>query len=393
MSADQHKPSSPLGLKKAVIFALVPVLFLLLAGYFAHGVYRSWKMYDFLKSRKSGWEGKPFQYDPILGFAPVKPGSAVHISNGETVLVKFDGRGFRVPADQPADAALKRPLVLSLGCSYTFGDGVAAEKTFTWLVAKELDGTALNAGVPAYGLVQMLALAQRLIPQYQPDYLLVQYSSWLLDRSLIPFAISYTGLTPAPYFTKGADNMVRPAPPPFRAKVFDLPLERYQGSPKSALDFARFFREVGCPLLAHDDLNLLWLQIKYRAGQVPRPLNHGERFNLIRPVYENIERLCAQNGAKMVVVILHDPLSEGLKMESWPELASLRNFIIVDSEPALLRPLEKVSLKSYYQRYGRTGGSPPKLLDPHPNELAHEIIAAAVLEALGKPGRGQDSGR
>jgi hypothetical protein len=73
--------------------------------------------------------------------------------------------------------------VLALGCSFTYGAATNAENTYPYLVGQRLAGTTRNAGVSSYGLSQMMILAKRLVPAYKPDYLLVQYSPWLVDRS------------------------------------------------------------------------------------------------------------------------------------------------------------------------------------------------------------------
>jgi len=52
--------------------------------------------------------------------------------------------------------------------------------------------------------------------------------------------------------------------------------------------------------------------------------------------------------------------------------------------PALLKPLPDKKVSAYYQTYGHLEGSPAKVVDNHPNELANRVIAEEILKALGK---------
>src|SRR5688572_21914200 len=141
---------------------------------------RSWAAWSFLKSDHLGFRGRVHQADAELGFAAVPAADGFHVFPiGPPIPMRYDEDGFRVPAGTPAGQPRRRPLVMALGCSFTYGDGCRAEDVYVHRVAQELGGTALNAGKCAYGLSQMLLLARKLIPAYQPDYVLVQFSTWL----------------------------------------------------------------------------------------------------------------------------------------------------------------------------------------------------------------------
>ena len=114
--------------------------------------------------------------------------------------MRFDKNGFRVPVGDTPTESHGSPLVLTLGCSFTYGDAVYARDTYPYLVGQSLKGTTKNAGCCSCGLSQMLILAGKLIPSHKPDYLIVQYSPWLISRSLSPFSPTYGGKSPAPYF-------------------------------------------------------------------------------------------------------------------------------------------------------------------------------------------------
>jgi hypothetical protein len=373
--------AQPLSRPKKLIFSALPVLILLFLLYFGSVVLRTNTFYQYLKTNQRGWKGKPFAYEPQLGFAPVPGYSGAEIvTAAPDVPLKFDQNGFRAPLDEKAPPTLSRPLLLTLGCSFSHGSGVPAEKTYPYLAAKQLNGSSINAAAPAYGAAQMLVLARRLIPKYKPDYVLVQFSSWLVDRSMTPFAASYNGKAPAPYFVDGPGGSVVLHGPVFAAKIFDLPAPQYRYSDRGLTDYLSFLIRVGLPLYVHDDYHLLVYHVKLKAGWLPPPTKLREK--IVKALYGEIDQLCAANGSKMVIVVLHEPmlseptLSEVLRISSFP------NALIIDTAPALLGRLPQKTSQAYYVAYTRYMDWPPVILDFHPNQAAHQIIADEIVKAI-----------
>jgi len=161
--------------------------------------------------------------------------------------MRYDKDGFRIPVEGNTTLSNPHPLVLTLGGSFTYGDATYAEDTYPHLIARYLGGTTRNAGRCGYGISQMMILAKRLVPTHKPDYLIVQYSPWLIDRARNPFAPTHFGKTPTPFFY-GKDEL-EVHPPVFATKNRDIPLDRYRGSPKDAIDFVSFLWNVGVPSL------------------------------------------------------------------------------------------------------------------------------------------------
>ncbi len=365
------------GLKKKIIFSSVAVLAALALVYGGFLFWRAFSAYHYLKSGRPGWQGQVFKADPALGFAPLGRSQAAQIGPGFKTPVKFDAQGFRIAAGEDADRQFRRPLVLALGCSYTFGHGVPAEKTFSYLVAEHWNGSELNAGLPTYGLAQMILLAQKLIPQYRPEYVLVQYSTWLAGRGIWPMGISYPGKLPSPYFTESAGKLVV-QPPLFRPKIFELPISQYRETPASFLDALSFLKNAGLPLLLHDDCHVAVMEAKLLSGTVPKPVPAERRQDVIETVYGRIGELCAQNGSRMVVVILHDPEAD----DPYLKPPTLKGALMVNPDPALRQSLKDQSADSYYRTYALVVGAPPEQTDRHPNELANRIIADQIIRAI-----------
>lgn len=109
------------------------------------------------------------------------------------------GREFAVPAVINAQGlrdhrhtAPPRPLVLALGDSMTFGEGVPVEQTFAALLERSTGARVVNAGVPGYGSPQMLARFEQLSTSLQPDLVLVTLSPlWDRNRCAEPFVYKH----------------------------------------------------------------------------------------------------------------------------------------------------------------------------------------------------------
>jgi hypothetical protein len=340
-------------------------------------VLRSAEAWRFLKAPHLGFRGPVHRADPALGFAAVSGARGMHtFPIGPPFPMQYDEHGFRIPAYESQQRPLRRPLVLALGCSYTYGDGTPAEHTFAWRVAERLGGTSLNAGKCAYGLAQMLLLARELIPRHRPEILLVQHSPWLFGRGVSGFARATFGTVPVPYFADEAGGL-RVAPPVFRARLFDLPVQRYDNPHRGLAGFASFLWHVGLPLFAHDDTRMLLYQARRLAGRVPRRATDAEA--VVGEAYREIHALARGAGALMVVVRLSHPLDS-----SPPALGGLareEDVVVARAQEALNRRVPEASKEAYQRRFAHWRGQPPELVDTHPNADAHAIIADTIVAA------------
>ena len=343
---------------------------------------RTYSAYAFLKSDHLGFRGQVHRADPELGFAAVPLAQGFHVfPEGAPFPMRYDADGFRIPASQPPDAPRRRPLVLALGCSFTYGDGCRAEDVYPHLVAADLGGSALNAGKCAYGLSQMLLLARRLIPQYRPDYVLVQFSTWLPGRGTSGFARATFGRVPVPFLLLHEDGTADVHPPVFGTRVFDLPFHEFDNKRRGAGEFARFFFAAGAPLFVHDDLHMAAYALRRGLGRLPeadqeRAQKNREQLN--RVVYAEIGRLAADSGATMVIVRLSHPLEQ-----HWQRLKELSpGALVVNAQAALDARVPSGQRDDYYRLFGHWRGTPPRLLDNHPNPAAHRLIADEVVRAI-----------
>ena len=367
-----------LSTEKKLLFYCALLLILSIASalvYLGYTVSRTIKLYSYIKSSQRGWQGKVFKSDAELGFAHIPDANGLHVFPvGPPIPMRFDKDGFRVPVGDTPTELNERPLVLTLGCSFTYGDAVYARDTYPYLVGQSLTGTTKNAGCCSCGLSQMLILARKLIPAHKPDYVIAQYSPWLVMRSLDPFAPTYSGKSPTPYFYK--DDGLALHPPVFPTNLGDLSLESYRSTPKSIIDFISFLWDVGLPQFIYDDFNMSRYMFKRAIGLIPKPATNEN--NIVRYVYEEIASLTRENGSRLIILVL------GNSADPVPVPTHLlpSDSIIVDAHATLLEQLSIVNKENYKKAYAHWRGSPPRIVDSHPNEKAHQIIANEILSKI-----------
>lgn len=113
--------------------------------------------------------------DPELGYR-MRPGFAGTLRQDYTSRIEINADGLRA-----GDLGPRRPgttRVLAVGDSYTFGAGVARAEAWPAqlegrLRGRGLDAEVINAGTSGHGTLQYAALVRRLLPVYQPDWVVV----------------------------------------------------------------------------------------------------------------------------------------------------------------------------------------------------------------------------
>jgi lysophospholipase L1-like esterase len=127
-----------------------------------------------------------FQPDAESGYAlrPSFRGQEIAEENEFNVPVAIDGRGLR---EQP-HAAPPAPVVLAVGDSMTFGEGVPAGGTFSAVIEREAGVRVENAGVPGYSSRQMVGRLRHFLPAIRPAVVIMTLSPlWDRTRCAAPF--------------------------------------------------------------------------------------------------------------------------------------------------------------------------------------------------------------
>ena len=352
-----------------------------LLGVYAVDLYgRGSAVYAHLGARaESAWVGERlWEWDAEFGFSPV-PGARVTelVPQSEGVPVRLDARGLRVPEDwQPEPADDARPALLALGCSFTFGTACRAEQTWPAVAGERLGARVLNAGIPAGGLAHMLLRARRILAEEKPTWVVAQYAPWLAPRATSLWARTQTGPVPVPYLVEAEDGGYRVHPPQFQSQRLEPEIQPYRTSERSRGMALRFAWEVALPMLLSEDWHQFRMGVGERMGTLARPAADGPALRAW--AYEELRRMAHEAGAEFCVLVVGedvDPL-ETRFLDELPETP------VVQGTRKLYQRLPAQHFDAYFAAYGHWGGDPPRLVDQHPNPLAHELLGGWVADAL-----------
>ncbi|HOO77103.1 MAG TPA: hypothetical protein PLI51_11965 [bacterium] len=381
--------------RKRWIFAFTASVLILVVtvggagGVYFYSVYRrAYPLYQYLKNGVRGWRGRVHAPDQALGFAPLPSSSGLQtFSEGPPIPTLCDENGCRIPAAASRSAAATHPLLMALGCSFTYGDAVAEEDTYIWKAGEMLGWDTVNAGVCSYGLTQMLLRARTLIPRLKPEVVIVQWSPWLVERAKRALGpIGFLGAAPIPYFYETPGGL-RVHGPVFQSILFDLPFEEFRETAAGTADFISFFFRAGLPLYFHDDLNMFLFNLKKRLGLVPEP--GGDDWEIERAVFGEIAELARANGGQ--AYILNLPWGE--EPQPPPDRFAELGIPIIDAQPRLLEKIPPLPPRGRRAAFGKLytiyRGEPPHCVDKHPNPEAHRLIAEEIVRVLRRgPGPG-----
>lgn len=341
--------------------------------------FQSFKFWRELKGNLPGWIGKVHRADKTLGYAPIPISSgAMVLADGSTIPVFYDSHGFRSDSQEVFESRLSEEsqpnYIMGLGCSFTFGFGVQAKSAFCHRIADKLEMVPLNAGRCSYGLAEMLILARQFIPKLKPKIVLAQYSPWLVQRSQHRYAPTFYGLLPHPYFSDGGGSSLIIHRPDFNTAIFEKDLASFRRSDGNFWGLLNFTLNFGCPLFFHDFYNLSLVAIKNLVGLIPEPSKNQALVET--EAYGEIASICKQFDSQMFVVVLGSSNS----ILNLPGSLNHLNLRIVNAQLELVKRLTRGSEREYARNYYHWGSVPRRVIDKHPNELAHEIIANAVVK-------------
>ncbi|MDD5529583.1 MAG: hypothetical protein PHX21_06080 [bacterium] len=342
---------------------------------------RTNKLYRYTKNSSYSWKGKLYQSDTVLGYKSIPDAKGFDtFPVGENVPIRFDKKGFRVPLSYNDTTETKKVSFLCLGCSFTFGSACLAEESFPYLVSQETGKRSINAGTCGYGISQMLLLSKELIPCYKPDFVIVQYSPWLVQRSINMDAPSFLSRIPTPYISKNKNGENLVAPRIFNSKTFEVNMDKYRNTKSGIKDYICFLFEIGMPLYLYNGYYTGITTVKRVLGLIPSPnkdIKDVEQF-----VYSNIYQICKESNATMIILNLGDiKYTSNSHNLTFPD----SGVIFAEADSLLFRRLK--SPDDYNKEYKNWyfDGRDSILKDPyHPNPKAHKIIAESIIKALDK---------
>jgi len=125
-------------------------------------------------------------YDPSKGWIPKPNLRDVKAFNNKTLST--NSKGFRGKKDFPYSKNKEKLRILILGDSFTFGDEVSDNETYSFYLQEMLPGTeVINMGVHGYGHDQMLILLKEEGVKYEPDIVILGFLPLDMSRNLLRF--------------------------------------------------------------------------------------------------------------------------------------------------------------------------------------------------------------
>lgn len=351
------------------------------------------KLYIYYK-KNIGILGDVFMADDTLAHRGIPNGSGVSVYPLEnrqiSVPIQLDNEGFRISLkSKNIDSDT---LMMFLGCSFTWGDYSLAEENYPSQTVDLLKYKSLNCGTNAYGLAQMLILAERKILQHHPKIVSVQYSPWLADRARFMFFPSAYGVMPFPFVTKDAESKFYIHQPFFCSSLYNPDYKYYKTSPKSFADKFSFFFKVGIPVAIIDSWKQRIAQWKMVLGILPTAEPDNQKIE--KYVYERIYELCKQNGAKLVVLNLggfgysnEQRLSNHYDRKYFQKTMNsemVKNVTFIDADSVFRAEIKPNENYSKYVHWGKVNKTDSLIYDNHPNPLAHKIITNTLAEGIKK---------
>ena len=349
------------------------------------------KLYAYYK-KNIGIAGNVFTVDDTLGHRGISNGSGNAIYPlGYTqisVPIKLNPQGFRIP--EKIIPSKSDSLMMFLGCSFTWGDYVLAEQNYPSLTAQSLNYESLNCGVDAYGLAQMLILAERNIPKYRPKVLSVQYSPWLADRARFMFFPSAHGVMPFPFVTKNEKGNFYIHEPFFRSALYNPDYRIYKTSPASFSDKISFIFNVGIPVEIVDKWQQQIAQWKMILGLLPTSENDNQKIE--KYVYERLYQLCKQYNVKMIVLNVggfgysdEQRMTNHYDRKKFKETIKdefAKNITFIDADSVLRANIRPNENYSKYVHWGKISEIDSSIYDNHPNVMAHKMMAETFVKQL-----------
>lgn len=318
--------------------------------------------------------GKVYVNDDVIGYKHLPNSTGYRQLGDKYITITHDQDGNRIPVGYKHNN--KRPLTMFLGCSVSYGDACWAEDAMSHWVGKGLQGDYINAAGSGYGVSQMILKAREFVPKYKPNYLVVQYTEWLPDRSTNTYQTFFGGRFPIPYISNKGLEM-----PVFSPRGLNTPFLEFHKTPVSTWDFLKFAARIA-PNFVYQDINSLWVFFKQSLGFTPKPSTNRKQVEDY--AYGELYRICKENNTKMIV------WTTGTGFYLPPKLPADTLYAlkvpIAYADSALYKKGNAWTKEKYAQLYAHwykpKGQKDSVVVDGHPNPLCHRIIAEEILKTI-----------
>ena len=322
-----------------LVFASVTLFFLVLT--YAYGNWLLFKI-DHTNYKNSGGPSKRF--DSQLGFVSVEnfKGKTKVISTDDSYDVLTDNTGARVSREEQTPLPTS-PSAIATGCSFTWGQGISNDETFSKKLSEKLKMPVRNYAEPYYGSVQSYLMLERFANE--SNLLIYGFMDDHLYRNVTPCIRSYVPI------------------------CVHVPTIKRNSQGKLYIDDHITIKDLKIPKGVEIGFNSIAYLISRFFGEYQSTLPDDERLEATEFVIRKMEEFAVKHQAKLLIV----NVGIGRPKENFSALSSKKwgdHVAFVDA--------------SFFE-----GFNPSDLLiknEPHPNAKANERIAERLADFIIKNG-------
>lgn len=315
-------------------------------------------------SREGRWPVGAYIYDKSIGFDFASNISGP-INKKGNFYVKSHELGYRI--SETEDPVSYRPGgLLSLGCSFTYGDEVEAGQAFTRLAADGLNIPAYNYGICSFSYIHALLKAKKLkdqgvLDKLQPKYVVLGCWSGLPDRSRSPFPPLASNNIPLPasYLTKDDGGLKIQYPDKIQDVFSMIELYRNEGTKLSFKRFIKIF--TAGPRYIYIFVKNSLLAKRLQSGSFQNDVSDFEVYDFY---FSGIESLFSEYGTRIIVLFMPNKFNEQPDKALKNAIANHPGIILVDGFQAI-------------QKYGVLDID---YVNRHPQPEAHKAYGQEIIE-------------
>jgi len=316
-------------------------------------------------SKPGRWPAGAYIYDPAIGF-DFAPGISGPIDDNR-FYVKSHQLGYRISEFEDAVSYLPGG-VLSLGCSFTYGDEVEAGQTFTQLVADSLNVPAYNYGICSFSYIHALLKAkelkeQKILDQLKPKYVILGCWSGLLDRSRSPFPplTSRKLSLPAAYIIRDGSGVKIQYPLKAQSIFTLIELYRKEGTEMNLKRFLKVFFSVPRYIYFYLKNNRLAQKLRNRTFH-----NDVSDFEVYNFYFSEIENVFSGYNSQIIVLFMPNKQNEQPDSALKKAVANHPGIVLVDGMQAINK--YQVPVQDYRGK--------------HPRPFTHLAYAREILHSI-----------
>lgn len=342
---------------------MLSVILLILVGFNLVFTFQIHKKLVRVVSNPGRWPAGAYIYDKTIGFDFAANVSG-YISDG-SFYVKSHRLGYRI--GEHADATSFQPGgLLSLGCSFTYGDEVDAGQTFTQLAADGLQIPAYNYGICSFSYTHALLKARQLkdngvLDQLKPSYVILGCWSGLPDRSRSPFPPLASDDLPLPsaYLAKDGQDLAIKSPMKLQHVFELLELYREEGTSMDFKKLTKIFFAAPRYVYLYVKNNRLTQEIRMRNLQ-----EDVSDFQVYDFYFSGIEEVFSAYGSRIIVLFMPNSFDEQPSRAMKEALARHPGITLADGHQAIQK--YGVSISEYVRK--------------HPQPPAHRAYAMETMK-------------